>query len=147
MVIPASSPETAPVDSATKFISSTPETSPGTPPGTSPRILLEASSFSNNQDKHQSMAKWQVFSSTFLTIFLAEMGDKTQIATLLMTAQSHNPWVIFWGAATALIATSLIGVLLGRWLASRLSPKTLDRSAAIMLLAVAAMLSWEVFQG
>ena len=59
-----------------------------------------------------------VFTSTFITIFLAEMGDKTQIATLLMTAESHAPWVIFLGAATALISTSLVGVLLGRWLAN-----------------------------
>ena len=85
--------------------------------------------------------------STFLTIFLAEMGDKTQIATLLMTAQSHAPWVIFLGASTALFSTSLLGVLLGRWLSSRLSPQTLDRSAAIMLLSVAGMLFWEVYQG
>jgi len=96
---------------------------------------------------NQSAAKWQVFTSTFLTIFFAEMGDKTQIATLLMAAESHSPWVIFAGAATALVATSLVGVLLGRWLATRLSPKTLDRSAAIMLLVVAAMLGWEVIWG
>jgi Ca2+/H+ antiporter, TMEM165/GDT1 family len=100
-----------------------------------------------DQQKDQSTAKWQVFASTFLTIFLAEMGDKTQIATLLMTAESHAPWVIFLGASTALFMTSLVGVLLGRWLASRLSPQTLDRSAAIMLLGVAGMLFWEVWQG
>lgn len=99
------------------------------------------------QPNDQSIAKWQVFGSTFLTIFLAEMGDKTQIATLLMTAQSHNPWVIFLGASTALFATSLMGVLLGRWLANRLSPQTLDRSAAIMLLGVSGMLFWEVWHG
>jgi Ca2+/H+ antiporter, TMEM165/GDT1 family len=100
-----------------------------------------------HQPENQSIAKWQVFGSTFLTIFLAEMGDKTQIATLLMTAESHAPWVIFLGASTALFMTSLLGVLLGRWLASRLSPQTLDRSAAIMLLGVAVMLFWEVWQG
>lgn len=101
---------------------------------------------SEHQPENKATAKWQVFVSTFLTIFLAEMGDKTQIATLLMTAESHAPWVIFLGASTALFTTSLVGVLLGRWLASRLSPETLDRSAAIMLLGVAGMLFWEVFQ-
>lgn len=100
----------------------------------------------SNPHHHQAEAKWQVFTSTFITIFLAEMGDKTQIATLLMTAESHAPWVIFLGAATALIATSLVGVLLGRWLASRLTPQTLDRAAAIMLLFVAVMLIREVIQ-
>lgn len=100
-----------------------------------------------NPSESHAVAKWQVFVSTFLTIFLAEMGDKTQIATLLMTAQSHAPWMIFLGASTALVATSLLGVLLGRWLSSRLTPQTLDRAAAIMLLSVAGMLLWEVSQG
>ncbi|MGB5897214.1 MAG: TMEM165/GDT1 family protein, partial [Geitlerinemataceae cyanobacterium] len=62
------------------------------------------------------------FTSTFVTIVLAEMGDKTQVTTLLMAAQSHQPWIVFLGAATALICTSLVGVLVGRWLARRLSP-------------------------
>ena len=112
----------------------------------SPDLSLALDNQFENKLKNQSTAKWQVFSSTFLTIFLAEMGDKTQIATLLMTAESHAPWIIFLGASTALFTTSLVGVLLGRWLASRLSPQTLDRSAAIMLLGVGMMLFWEVFQ-
>jgi Ca2+/H+ antiporter, TMEM165/GDT1 family len=87
---------------------------------------------------------WATFSSTFLTIFLAEMGDKTQIATLLMTAQSQSPWTVFLGAGTALIATSLIGVLLGRWLSKIMSPKTLDILAGAMLIAIAVLLLWDV---
>jgi putative Ca2+/H+ antiporter (TMEM165/GDT1 family) len=87
---------------------------------------------------------WSVFSSTFLTIFLAEIGDKTQLATLLMSAESQSPWVVFAGAATALIATSLLGVLLGRWLSHRLSPKTLETSAGLLLLFISVMLLWDV---
>lgn len=96
--------------------------------------------------KKLSRAIWGVFSSTFLTIFLAEMGDKTQVATLLMSAQSQSPWIVFAGAATALIATSLIGVLLGRWLANKFSPKTLDRAAGLSLLFVSLTLLWDVMQ-
>lgn len=87
---------------------------------------------------------WGVFASTLVTIFLAEMGDKTQIAILLMTAESHSPWIVFLGAGSALIATSLIGVLLGRWLAGRLSPKTLETSAGVILLLISASLLWDV---
>jgi putative Ca2+/H+ antiporter (TMEM165/GDT1 family) len=87
---------------------------------------------------------WRVFSSTFLTIFLAEMGDKTQLATLLMSAESHAPWVIFAGAAAALITTSLLGVLIGCWLARRLAPKTLETSAGALLLFISVMLLWDV---
>ncbi len=94
--------------------------------------------------KTTKLGKWGVFGSTFLTIFLAEMGDKTQLATLLMSAQSHAPWVVFLGAAIALIATSLLGVLIGRFLATRLSPKTLETSAGALLLFISAMLLWDV---
>ncbi|MEO0455489.1 MAG: TMEM165/GDT1 family protein [Cyanobacteria bacterium P01_A01_bin.114] len=79
---------------------------------------------------------WRTFFPTFVTIFLAEIGDKTQVTTLLMSAESQSPWVVFLGAASALIATSLIGVLLGQWLANRVSAKTLDTLAAVMLLFI-----------
>lgn len=94
--------------------------------------------------KAAQVGKWGIFGSTFFTIFLAEMGDKTQLATLLMSAQSEAPWVVFLGAALALIATSLLGVLIGRFLATRLSPKTLETSAGALLLFISAMLLWDV---
>lgn len=87
---------------------------------------------------------WKVFGSTFVTIFLAELGDKTQVATLLMSAQSQNPWVVFAGAATALVATSLVGVLVGRWLCTRLSPKTLETATGMLLLVISVLLIWDV---
>ncbi len=86
-----------------------------------------------------------VFGTTFITIFLAEIGDKTQLSTLLMSAESHSPWVVFIGSAAALITTSLLGVLLGSWIASRLSPKTVEKSAGVMLLLISLMLFWDVF--
>lgn len=90
--------------------------------------------------KRETWSFWQVFSSTFLTIFLAEMGDKTQLATLLMSAESRSPWMVFTGAAAALISTSLLGVLIGYWIARRLPPKSLDIAVAILLLFIAALL-------
>ena len=83
---------------------------------------------------------WLVFSSTFITIFLAEMGDKTQLVTLLMSAESQAPWTVFIGSALALIATSLIGVSIGYWLSKKLAPETLDLSVAILLLFITAWL-------
>lgn len=85
-----------------------------------------------------------VFGSTFLTIFLSEMGDKTQLATLLMSAESQSPWMVFAGASSALVATSLLGCLLGRWLANRVSPKMLKTAAGISLLFIAVQLLWEI---
>lgn len=85
-----------------------------------------------------------VFGSTFLTIFLSEMGDKTQVATLLMSAESQSPWLVFAGASSALVATSLLGCLLGRWLANRVSPQILKTAAGVSLLFIAVQLLWEI---
>ena len=95
--------------------------------------------------KAQKSGAYAVFTSTFVTIFLAEIGDKTQLTTLLMTAESKSPWIVFAGAGSALVATSLLGVLLGQWLARRLSPKTIERAAGIILLLISLTLIAEIF--
>lgn len=56
---------------------------------------------------------WRVFLTTFGVIFLAEIGDKTQLAAMTMAAQSSKPWAVFLGAALALTAVSAIGVVAG----------------------------------
>jgi Ca2+/H+ antiporter, TMEM165/GDT1 family len=97
-------------------------------------------------EHRQKSSVWSTFFSTFITIFLAEMGDKTQLATLLLSAQSQSPWIVFVGAGTALIATSLVGVLLGRYLAKVLSPRTLDIAAGTLLMVIAILLLGDVVQ-
>lgn len=67
-----------------------------------------------------------IFITAFITIFLAELGDKTQIATLLFASnKDHNKLIVFFGAAAALILTSAIGVLAGGMLSNVLNEKTL----------------------
>lgn len=56
---------------------------------------------------------WRVALTTFGIIFLAELGDKTQIAAMTMAAQKKRPWEVFIGAALALTAVSAIGVAIG----------------------------------
>lgn len=96
--------------------------------------------------KNQPKGFWKIFFSTFLTIFLAELGDKTQVTTLLLSAQSRSPWIVFAGAGLALATTSLIGVLLGRWLARHISPNTLNRASGVVLLLIAAGLFWDILK-
>jgi Ca2+/H+ antiporter, TMEM165/GDT1 family len=110
-----------------------------------PAEVLQPQVGSSNVNRSELKAELKIFFSTFFTIFLAELGDKTQVATLLMTAESHQPWVVFAGAGSALVATSLLGVWLGCWLAKRVSAKTLEKSAGVLLLLVATQLLWEVF--
>ena len=80
---------------------------------------------------------WGVaFITTFTTVFLAELGDKTQLAALLLSAQSGKPGVVFIGASLALICSSLVGVLLGRWLSKLMPPQQLERLAGILMVAL-----------
>ncbi|WRH66428.1 MAG: TMEM165/GDT1 family protein [Planktothrix sp. GU0601_MAG3] len=118
----------------------------------SPQTLVEVqedpasnlSASANQQQDSVKPNKGKIFVSTFITIFLAEIGDKTQLTTLLMTAESHNPWIVFAGAGSALILTSFLGVLVGQWLASRISPRTLEVAAGSSLLLISVLLFWEV---
>jgi len=77
-----------------------------------------------------------VFLTTFTTVFLAELGDKTQLAALLLSAESGRPVLVFIGASLALISSSLVGVLLGRWLSRVLPPQQLERLAGILMIAL-----------
>ena len=54
-----------------------------------------------------------IFISTFLTILVAELGDKTQIATLAISGSSQKPLAVFIGSSLALVLASFIGVALG----------------------------------
>ena len=76
------------------------------------------------------------FITTFTTVFLAELGDKTQLAALLLSAQSGKPGVVFIGASLALICSSLVCVLLGRWLSKLMPPQQLERLAGILMVAL-----------
>lgn len=96
--------------------------------------------------KEPGCPPWRVLSSTFITIFLAEIGDKTQVSTLLMSAEFHQPWTVFLGAGAALVVTTLLGVWLGQWLSTRLSPRTLDVASGILLALISASLVWDVLQ-
>ncbi|MUL37376.1 hypothetical protein BWI75_13825 [Gloeocapsopsis sp. AAB1 = 1H9] len=91
-------------------------------------------------------SSWTVFATTFVTIFFAEFGDKTQLSTLLISAESQSPWIVFGGAALAMITTSLLGVLLGCWIATRIAPQTVEKLASISLFLISMMLLWDVVQ-
>jgi len=83
--------------------------------------------------------------ASFSTIFLAELGDKTQLATLMLSAQSGRPLVIFTGAALALITTSLLGVLIGQWIASNLPRQRFTAISGIIMLGLGIYLVTQGF--
>ena len=87
-----------------------------------------------------------VLLSTFTTVVLAELGDKTQLATLLLSAQSGEPWLVFIGAALALICSSLVGVLVGRWLSTILPPERLEQMAGLLMVGLGLWLGSQALQ-
>ena len=58
-------------------------------------------------------AMWKSMLTAFLLVFIAELGDKTQLSTMLLASKSDSIWLVFIGSACALILSSLLGVLFG----------------------------------
>ena len=80
---------------------------------------------------------WKMFATVFGTVFLAELGDKTQLATLLFASRSSvSLWIIFAAAALALVLTSAIGVAAGGAIAQYLSPRLLSYAAGTGFIAI-----------
>lgn len=79
----------------------------------------------------------RTFLTVFLTIFLAEVGDKTQLATILFAAEAKTgKWLIFAAAALALVVAAAIGVLVGAQVERFVSPRTLKIVAGIGFIAI-----------
>ena len=62
---------------------------------------------------------------------------------MMITAESDSPLVVFFGAAIALILTSLLGVIAGKWLSNKFSPYWLDTLAGLSFLILAIGLLWD----
>jgi len=79
---------------------------------------------------------WKLFSSTFLAIFLAEMGDKTQLATLSFAASGTSRWTVFGASALALVSTSAIAVMAGEVVARHVPPVWIRRAAGALFIVL-----------
>lgn len=84
----------------------------------------------------------KTFLTTFGMIFLAEMGDKTQLAAITLSAETRKPLAVFLGASLALTAVSLIGVGLGSVLANYINAAYLHKAAAVAFIVIGALMLW-----
>ena len=87
-----------------------------------------------------------VFFTTFTTIFIAELGDKTQIATLMLSAESGKPIIVFIGSSLALISSSLVGVLIGKWLSNKISPNKFAFFTGLLMLIISVFLAYDILK-
>jgi len=88
---------------------------------------------------------WPVFLTTFGVIFLAEMGDKTQLAAMTMAAESKKPWAVFVGAALALASVSALGVLVGSVIGNYIPLIWIKRVAALAFIVIGILILFDKF--
>jgi len=83
---------------------------------------------------------FRVLLTTFGVIFLAEMGDKTQLAAMTMAAQTKKPWAVFIGASLALAAVSALGVVVGGLIGDYVPLEWVKRTAAVAFILIGVLM-------
>tara|TARA_Y100000991_G_scaffold161802_1_gene123906 strand:+ start:269 stop:595 length:327 start_codon:yes stop_codon:yes gene_type:complete len=103
---------------------------------------------SNLEKKDNKIEKsfLSIFITTFTTIFIAELGDKTQIATLMLSAESGKPLIVFLGSSLALISSSVVGVLIGKWLSKKISPSKFALFTGALMIIISLFLAYDTFK-
>ena len=82
---------------------------------------------------------WKIFLTVFVSVFIAELGDKTQLATMLFAADKEvSKYTVFLAASAALIVASAIGVLAGAMMSEYINEKYLHYVAGVGFIAIGA---------
>lgn len=91
------------------------------------------------------MLLWKTFITTFSLVFLAELGDKTQLSTMLLAAHNESYISVFLGASLALIASTVIGVCLGTFISKSLPMPYIHTGAGIAFIIIGILLITQRF--
>ncbi len=82
---------------------------------------------------------WKIFATIFVSVFIAELGDKTQLATMLFAADKDvSKWMVFGAASAALIVATAVGVLVGSFLSAYIDEKILSYIAGCGFIIIGA---------
>ena len=91
------------------------------------------------QDKSEMFMEWKIFTTIFIAVFIAELGDKTQLATMLFASDKEvSKYLVFMAASAALIVASAIGVLAGSIFSEFINEKYLHYIAGIGFILIGA---------
>jgi putative Ca2+/H+ antiporter (TMEM165/GDT1 family) len=85
---------------------------------------------------------WNLLGLSFITVFLSELGDKSQMAAIALGGSSKSPRAVFFGTAAALLLASLLGVLVGQETAQLLPTRLVKAIAALGFACMAVRLLW-----
>ncbi len=83
---------------------------------------------------------WKIFATAFVTLFLAELGDKTQLAVITMTSSTESKISVFVGASLALVAVTLIGVVFGGVLSQYVPTEYLQKIVAVAFVVIGVLM-------
>jgi putative Ca2+/H+ antiporter (TMEM165/GDT1 family) len=83
-----------------------------------------------------------LFISTFITVFVAELGDKTQLATFSLTAGGASRWTVFLASASALVCSTALAVVAGEAIGRVIPPVWLKRAGGTLLVVMGAWMVW-----
>lgn len=84
--------------------------------------------------------EWKIFGTAFVTLLLAELGDKTQLAIITMTASTESKLSVFLGASLALVFVSLLAVLFGGLLSQYVPTEWLQRIVAVAFIVIGVLM-------
>ncbi|MBM3240010.1 TMEM165/GDT1 family protein [Candidatus Poribacteria bacterium] len=85
---------------------------------------------------------WKIIMTTFWAIFIAELGDKTQLAAITMTSKTRLPVSVFLGAVLALATVTLIGVVFGDALIRIVPENIIKKAAAVVFIVIGILIFW-----
>jgi putative Ca2+/H+ antiporter (TMEM165/GDT1 family) len=87
---------------------------------------------------------WKLFGLSFGMLFLAELGDKTQLAVFTLVTQNNKPIPVFLGASLALILVTLIGAFFGQLVTRYIPAKYLQLAAGLLFVIIGAFVLKDV---
>ncbi len=88
---------------------------------------------------------WKIFMATFWLVFLAELGDKTQLAVMLQSAV-HGRWIVFLAASLALVLSTLLGVYLGGLISRLVAERLIHGVGGALFLVFGLLMLYSVFK-
>ena len=83
---------------------------------------------------------WKIFASTFILIFLAELGDKTQLAVIALSAKEKTPITIFVSAIFGFALATLVAIIIGSFGAKYLPTDLIQKIAAVAFIVIGVLI-------
>lgn len=86
---------------------------------------------------------WKLLATTFGTLFVAELGDKTQLACILLTSKTEKPWTVLLGSSLALVLVSALGVAFASFICQYIPADVVKKVAAVGFVIIGVLIYFD----